>query len=467
MALDMSDWKRRRFSVTDELRLDPKNVRLGLSLTSDPPQGDIIQDLFETEGVLSIVESILKAGFFTHEIPVVIEESGQWIVVEGNRRAAAIKAILNPYLVPGYQSRVASLAQAYPPPASLKAIECMIAPSRSDANQLIATLHTSNPRKPWGPLRQAEFFAAQVTNGKSVEALIAEYPGIKVAEFIQRHEMHKLLQSADYQNGELASYAGRKNFPISTFERLYTNPDFLTLTQLSVDSSTGKVTLSGDKSEFDRMAEKIVGDIKAKRINTRTLNAPDEKTYKAYMKQLAPLAVSSSTTPIAVSSIPKPATRPKQPGKNPPLDISGLYAPTKFPAIGRILNEMSTLNYSNYPNATFDLLRTFIEKSIKAYAAGKNAVIPPLRQGGFVQLDAALQWLEADIRQSGHQNRGLVQAVSRLRSNKNFNQGGFNTSKEFLDAANHNHQIFVTDKEVKDLWDAVINILRYALQPQP
>jgi hypothetical protein len=217
-----------------------------------------------------------------------VDNGRSLIVVEGNRRVAAIKALLDPYLVPGFQSRLSKLVDDNPLPESLSNIQCIIAPSRNEADQLIATLHTSNPRKAWGPLRQAEFFASRLQEGKTVEQLIADYPTIDVAEFIRTSEMYKLLQSTKYQDDDLSHYVARRNFPISTFDRLYSNPEFLALAKLSVDDKTGRVTLSGNKADFDKLATKIVHDIKTKRINTRTLNKPDDDEYKKYMKELQP-----------------------------------------------------------------------------------------------------------------------------------------------------------------------------------
>lgn len=458
----MSSWPRRTFDVTNDLRLDPKNVRLGLTLSSDPPQGDIIQDLFQSEGAFEILTSIVEVGFLTHELPVVLKEADQWIVVEGNRRTAALKTILNPYLVPGFQPRVARLLEDYPSAPRIKEVECIIAPDRDSANKLIATLHTATPRRRWKPLRQAEFFAAQIIAGKSAQELIDEYPGIDVAEFIQTAEMHKLLQSAKYDDEELERYVWRKNFPISTFARLYENPEFRELAKLEVDSHTGHVTLAGNRRQFDQLANKIVRDMKDERIDTRVLNKPSAKSYKEYVGELEGLAVKATKGNTAVSTLPSPPEPAPITQKSLKLDVTGLYAPANYPAVGRILQELSKLRYRDLPNATFDLIRTFLEKSIKAYAAGTGNPIQPSKPGAFVYLDGALAWLTEDVRAAGQPHKALLQPINKLRSNRSINQYQF--TKEFLDAANHNHEIFVRHEEVKDLWDSILNILRYVLR---
>lgn len=458
--LDMSSWERRAFSVTDELRLDPNNVRLDPAIRGNAPQGDILQELFQSENAFDLAESIAKVGLLTHEVPTVLRRGDAWVVVEGNRRAAAIKGLLNPYAVPGYQSRLSKLVDENPLPDSLKSIECLIAPNQDEADQLIATLHTSNPRKPWGPLRQAEFFASRLSEGKSVEQLIADYPTIDVAEFVRTAEMHKLLKSADYEDSELARYVQRRNFPISTFDRLYSNPEFLSLAKLSVDSSTGRVTLEGNKGDFDRLAGKIVQDIKSKRINTRSLNKPDDASYKKYMAELKPFEVAVSSTPKPVSSLSTPPPPQPKPRPSPTLEVSALYAPKAFPAIGALLDELARIRYADFPNATFDLMRSFLEKSIKAYADGLKQTIP--KSGAYVYLDSALAWLEGDVKAAGQTK--LVQVISKLRNNQRMNVYAYGTSGDLLNAANHNHEILIEPREVLTAWNGMLNLLRYVLR---
>jgi hypothetical protein len=458
--LEMSSWERRKFGVLHELKLDAKNVRLGLDFDGVPPQGDIIQDLFQTEGAFDIARAIVTVGFFTHELPVVIREDDQWIVVEGNRRTAALKALLNPFQVPGFQARITRLIDEFPLPGNIEEIECLVAPDRDSANQLIAMLHTSNPRKGWGPLRQADFFSAQLRAGKTVEELILEYPGIDVADFVETAEMQTLLQSALFTDPDLEEFVHRKTFPISTFERLYKNPEFLKLAKLAVDKATGHVTLAGNKAQFDRLSEKIVGDIKIKKIDTRVLNTPDIKSYKDYMHELAPLEVSTSKSEQAVAALPQPQ-KPKSASKPATrLSTTDLFPVPGYPATERLILELSKLPYRDFPNATFDFLRTFLEKSIKAYAASLNEVIPPKKPGAFVFLDDALQWLGGDAKKQN--KKALASVIQKLRTNKSVNQ--YQLTKEYLDAANHNHEIFITKDEVKDLWDSVIGLMRYVLR---
>ena len=105
--IDMSTWEELTIDVVSGVYLDPHNVRLDLA--DDVPESDIVQDLFANEKALNLVEGIAKVGLLTHEVPIVVERANQLIVVEGNRRVAALKAIQNPYLAPEHQSRITRL----------------------------------------------------------------------------------------------------------------------------------------------------------------------------------------------------------------------------------------------------------------------------------------------------------------------------------------------------------------------
>ena len=281
--IDMSTWEELTVDVVNDIRLDPHNVRL--DIPTGVPESDIIQDLFTNEKALSLVEGIAKVGFLTHEVPIVLERGGQLVVVEGNRRVAALKAIQNPYLAPEHQARITKLAQSISDREALRHIVVKKAPSQEEVDQLVAALHTGNQRVAWSATRQAAFFQAQLDAGKSVESLIAQYPTIDVRKFITRSNVLKLFRSVNYDDASLGDYANKRRFPVSTLERLYENEKFLELVGISIKTDTGDVALTSGEASFKRIATKIISDIRDGVINTRTLNKTSSKRYiEAYSK---------------------------------------------------------------------------------------------------------------------------------------------------------------------------------------
>ena len=82
-----------------DLAFDLKNPRLPeFDLTDNATETDVIQVLWKAMDVKEIVMSIAASGFFPHEPLIVTQEGEKNVVIEGNRRLAAVKLLLNPSL---------------------------------------------------------------------------------------------------------------------------------------------------------------------------------------------------------------------------------------------------------------------------------------------------------------------------------------------------------------------------------
>jgi len=97
MATD--SWPTTRRSVTS-LHLDAKNPRLGRETLARAPR-EIIQYLFDHDKALEVAQSIAGRGYFPNEPLLAIKENDHHVVVEGNRRLAALKALREPGLLEG------------------------------------------------------------------------------------------------------------------------------------------------------------------------------------------------------------------------------------------------------------------------------------------------------------------------------------------------------------------------------
>ena len=83
-----------------DLSFDVDNPRLPeFDLTDNATETDIIRVLWEAMDVREVVMSIAASGFFPHEPLIVAQEGKKNIVIEGNRRLAAVKVLLAPSLI--------------------------------------------------------------------------------------------------------------------------------------------------------------------------------------------------------------------------------------------------------------------------------------------------------------------------------------------------------------------------------
>lgn len=84
---------------TADLHFDWKNPRLAeYGITARTTDNKIISTLWHAMDVQELVQSIAASGYFPHEPLIVTEEDGKNIVIEGNRRLAAVRALTDPGL---------------------------------------------------------------------------------------------------------------------------------------------------------------------------------------------------------------------------------------------------------------------------------------------------------------------------------------------------------------------------------
>jgi len=283
--VDMLAWPDRDADVLAGLMLDPRNVRLDIS--TEAPQVDIMRELFANERVLSLVEGIAKVGYLTHETPIVIQRDGQLVVVEGNRRVAALKAIQNPFLASEYQSRVSSVAARIVDRERLRVIPVKLAPSQEEADEVIAAIHTANLRRPWPPTRQAAFFQAQVDAGGTLPDLVARYPTADVRRFVFRSLVLNWFRTVQYGKPELSDYVRKRSFSVSTLARIYESSRFIKLLDLRM-SAEGRLSSAVSTDTFAEVAEFIIDGMNEGAYSTRTLNTTESPTYKESYQKLEP-----------------------------------------------------------------------------------------------------------------------------------------------------------------------------------
>lgn len=505
--LDTSSWPRVTLRVQDDLHLDPSNVRL--ETASAKVEADIIEDLFDNENAFELVDAIAKVGYLTHEVPVAVKTKGKYIVVEGNRRLAALKAIQNPMIVPTYRARVETASKAMGKNRSrLASIEVMVAPNRPQADELIAALHTSNPRRAWSPARQAAFFQAQIDSGRKYSQLVSRYPTIDVADFVLRARLVNRLKAAVASEPELADFIGSKEWKsgFSALTRIFESKDFRDVTGIELDRDGDLVTLiSAEK--FDEVARLIVQGMQDRSINTRTLGTVKSPRFLRLMADIREAIDGASNDTDDGSDNPsgngslgppggtpspggstgagggtgsgsgksgasgsssgggaskKTAKRPVKKTKPTYLPIAHIVAPADYPAaITLHLEELSIVNIQKMPNATFMMLRAILEKSIKAYAEAKGEDIKSKRNtNGYVQLHDSLAWLVGYFKANG--KKALIQPAQRVQSGKILN---YTASNDAMNAINHNHHFHVDGDEVLNLWTSIDPLMRELMKP--
>jgi hypothetical protein len=82
----MAKWKKARVGPLD-IALDRDNPRINVEASDK--ESDIIRKLIVYEEVQDLARKIAKTGLLPGERIIVVQEKGQWVVLEGNRRICA------------------------------------------------------------------------------------------------------------------------------------------------------------------------------------------------------------------------------------------------------------------------------------------------------------------------------------------------------------------------------------------
>lgn len=448
-------WPRQKVKITD-LFLDPENIRLQVEVKSS--QEALINDLFFNENAMQVLESIATDGFFPDEVPVVVKEDKKFTVIDGNRRVAALKVLARPEIVPSKEVSIKEIIKKTSP--SIGEVEVVVAPDRDSVRHFLASKHTQNTRHPWRPLRQAYFYKAELERGKTVQDLREDYPTVDINKFLRMINVHKIAKSVKYDSEQIAKKVhNERTFPASTIERLYEDKQVRDFLGFDFDGD-GEVKINIDKKEFEKGFKRIVQDVVEKAVDSRILN--NEKSRKAYLDNFSKddtpsqtkggKVITSKDFEEASLSYTRRRTRLV------PKDVKFTL---QSPAVKRMLIELQGIDYHKFPNASHDLLRSFLECALKAYFDHCGNSIKPSKGKNYVFLDDVLKAFKSEM--DTGKNTQLSQVTQKIISSTTM----ISYSAQAMNATNHNPSVFATDKEVEEAWDAMEKLFRYILDPKP
>ena len=139
-----------------DLTFDLKNPRLPeFDLTDNATEIEVIKVLWEAMDVKELVMSIAASGFFSHEPLVVAQEGGKNVVIEGNRRLAAVKVLLNPALVEDLKADLPAITED-----AKKALQELptMRGTHKDAWRYLGFKHVNGPAK-WSSYAKSLYIA--------------------------------------------------------------------------------------------------------------------------------------------------------------------------------------------------------------------------------------------------------------------------------------------------------------------
>lgn len=304
MKIDYSSWSTRLLSI-DNLKLDVKNPRFSYQSAKEMNQTEIVKYLIENHAVYELAKAIAINGYLLNEEPIVCKEGDSYVVLEGNRRVAACKILLNPYKFLSPQ-RAKELSKYDPIDDKMR---CNIAPTRRDADTLIYNKHTGIPLQKWDKVSQDAFLANLLQSEKLSAEQVAyklSVPASEIRKALRRHAIHqysiKLFQSEPYELEQIQE----QGFPITNFERFYDDERGLNFLGLTFGSN-GEIQKRLPDEEFNRRFKFIVNQILSQDLTSRTFNNEGDKkeyfsTIQNYNKDRFDLDIEPSQTPLTTQN---------------------------------------------------------------------------------------------------------------------------------------------------------------------
>ena len=281
---------------TDLLRFDEKNPRLVEYVDNDSPsQDDLLRVLWEEMAVDELAMSIAASGFFEHEPLFVVEEEGAFVVIEGNRRLAAVTLLLDS------KKRQQLRATDLPPlsPEIRKTLHKLpiILTTRKKAWQYLGFKHVNGPAK-WGSYAKAQYIA-EVRNeyGVSLDD-IARQIGDKHNTVQRLYRALMVIEQAESSGAFSRDNRYKAHF---SFSHLYTGLDY--------EGISSFIHLKGESAEVaepvPKEFEKALRELCSWLYGDKSRNIPPAvESQNPHLRQLSDVLLSDAATQSLRAGLP-------------------------------------------------------------------------------------------------------------------------------------------------------------------
>jgi len=375
-----TDWPTKRLSVAS-LHLDSKNPRLGRETHPRAPR-DIIQYLFEHDKAFELVESIASRGYFPNEPLLAIRENDRIVVVEGNRRLAALKALREPALLEGPLSKqVERVSRRLATLETIAKVPVTLAPNRRATDRQIAGRHIGTPVRAWQAENRASFILEKLDEGYDNDELRDEL-GFTLSDIQQARQTRAIAdmaRSISLPDQVRAKLESPRTKLFSTIERVIDSTVGREFLKVQPDAAFG-LRGTTTKKEFIRGFARLITDIALGNASSRSLNTNDdiEAYFTSWGSGELPAQKRGSFVPSDIIAGGSEDESPEI--VTPPVNHGGKGKQTSSSVIPKnfkvrfgsdrlveIRDELTKLKRADFPNAGAVLLRVFLELSILDY----------------------------------------------------------------------------------------------------
>lgn len=418
------------------LLIDTQNPRF---LESNAVQREALRASarYQDDKLVVLAEDIVTHGLSPIEITMVMRKPGQperYVVLEGNRRLVAIRALERPDVLDGVlpSKMVATLRKRSEEYLKnpIRYIDCYIVPNREEARHWIRLRHGRDLKgagtEKWGSQETDRF---ESRSGLRLHAHLLDYL-----------EDHRHITPAE-----------RKAVPAASFRRLMETPQVAA--KAGVQLQKGKLEFTAPVSNAVKVLKTIITDLTTKTIKTSDIYHVEQR--REYAKALPPAAPEAKATkPSATTKTGTPApsrvvARPAKPRDR--LIPADCNLNINVPRLSEIFyREFKGLSLDSYANAVSVLFRVFLELSCDAYIDDvPNVATPPKIAPRDRTLALKLNIVADDLTKRKRLSSQEAQPVRRAAQQNSFLAPSINTMHGYV----HNRFMFPPPSDLRVNWD--------------
>ncbi|MFI0723908.1 ParB/Srx family N-terminal domain-containing protein [Streptomyces sp. NPDC021224] len=356
--------EQRDFAVAD-LTLDGHNPRHAVPT---PTARDAIAALLgkDPEKLLRLAQDIAQKGINPTEFPIVVYEDGRPVVIEGNRRVAALKALADPSLVdqPRIRQLLAIAARRHSFPRNVR---CVVAENREAARHWITLRHTGENEgvgiQPWTTEQKTRFAEKKNPTEKALRFMqqVSEWYG----------EDEKLLQDIE----------SVRSMRLTTLARMLADPKVRN--SLGIDFQDDGILAEYEPEVMHNSIARLFADL-ATHLSVSQVKSKDQRReYLGTIKDHLPQNSQRLTQPRFIQGLKTTATSlPATPAQNqlatparPPVSGSIRAQQDKrvfqnvvmrniSPRTAKVLNEAKKIVIAESPNVAAIMIRAVIDIAV-------------------------------------------------------------------------------------------------------
>lgn len=333
-----------------DLLFDPENPRLSQPNIGQREAWRTLANLLDRK-LYKMAEDIVTHGIDPSTLPIIMasgDDAKRYIVLEGNRRLAALKSLENPEAIVGAvpqatltdMRHLSKKYQANP----VESLRCLVVKDRPEADHWIELRHSGQMEGvgvlPWGSDEASRWRAR---SGKM--------------------ELHTQALNYLEQRGNLSAEKRRGKWT-TTFKRLIGTPQVRA--KLGIDLKNGELQILGDPARVAKSLMHVVDEVASGKVTSRTTDSRKDRIK--YANKLP----DSVVVPILKGAQPKAASKATKKVKAvtnaraKPRDIlipDDCILKVSAERCADIETELRTMSLSSYPNAISVLFRVFLELS--------------------------------------------------------------------------------------------------------